>query len=55
MSIVEKPKTKRSAPRYWIEKSGKIYGRLQYADDFNVKREKYKPITEKRPARSVVE
>jgi integrase len=55
MDRVEKPKTKRSAPRYWIEKNGKVYARLQYTDDTGAKREKYKPITDKRTARSEVE
>ena len=55
MDITEEQKKKRSAPRYWIEKNGKIYARLQYSDDTGIKREKYKPITDKRTARSVVE
>lgn len=55
MSIVEAGKKKKSAPRYWVEKNGKIYARLQYTDDTGTRREKYKPITDKRTARSEVE
>jgi len=55
MNDTKEQKKKRSAPKYWIEKSGKIYARLQYTDDTGVKREKYKSITDKRTARSVVE
>jgi integrase len=55
MNITEEPKKKRSAPRYWIVKNGKIYARLQYTDETGIKREKYKPITDKRTARSEVE
>ena len=55
MNDTKEQKKKRSAPKYWIEKSGKIYARLQYSDDTGVKREKYKSITDKRTARSVVE
>jgi len=55
MNDTKEQKKKRSAPKYWIEKSGKIYARLQYTDDTGVKREKYKSITDKRTARSIVE
>ncbi len=55
MSIVEAEKKRKSAPRYWIEKNGKIYARLQYTDDTGARREKYHPITDKRTARSEVE
>jgi integrase len=55
MSVEREQKKKRSAPRYWIEKNGKVYARLQYTDEAGAKREKYKPITDKRTARSAVE
>ncbi len=50
MNDTKAQKKKRSAPKYWIEKNGKIYARLQYTDDTGVKREKYKSITDKRTA-----
>jgi integrase len=46
---------KRSAPRYWVEIKGKIYARLQYKNESGKYQVKYKPITDKRTARSVVE
>ena len=46
---------KRSATRYWIEINGKLYVRFQYKTDGGNYRVKYKPITDKRTARSVVE
>ena len=55
MNSTEETKKKRSAPRYWIEKNGRLYARLQYTDETGVKREKYKSITDKRTARSEVE
>lgn len=50
-----KEKKKRSAPKYWIEKNGSIYARLQYQDDTGKTRDKYKKITDKRTARSEVD
>jgi integrase len=55
MNSTEETKKKRSAPRYWIEKNGRLYARLQYTDETGVKREKYKSITDKRTARGEVE
>lgn len=48
-------KKKRSAPRYWVEIKGKLYARLQYKADDGKYKVKYKPITDKRMARSAVE
>lgn len=48
-------KKTKSSPRYWIEKNGTIYARLQYKSDLGKTKEKYRPITDKRTARSVVE
>lgn len=45
----------KSSPRYWVEKNGTIYARLQYKNDLGKTKEKYRPITDKRTARSVVE
>lgn len=53
MGYLDKPK--RSRPRYWVEKSGNLYARLQYTDEIGKKREKYRRISEKREARSTVE
>lgn len=47
-------KPKRSAPKYWVEISGKLYARLQYKTGNGQYRVKYKPISDKRTARSVV-
>jgi integrase len=46
---------KRSAPRYWIEIKGKLYARLQYKAEDGKYKVKYKPITDKRNAKRVVE
>lgn len=48
-------KPKRSAPRYWVEIKGKLYARLQYKAESGKYKVKYKPITDKRTARSAVE
>ena len=48
-------KKKRSAPRYWVEIKGKLYARLQYRIANEKYKVKYKPITDKRLARRVVE
>ena len=48
-------KTKRSAPRYWVEIKGKLYARLQYKAEDGKYKVKYKPISDKRTARSTVE
>lgn len=54
-SQINETKQRRSAPRYWVEIKGKLYARLQYKADDGKYKVKYKPITDKRTARSVVE
>lgn len=51
---VEK-KRKRSAPKYWIQIKGRLYARLQYKNEKGEYQVKYRPISDKRVARSVVE
>lgn len=46
---------KRAPKRYWREVKGNFYARLQYQDETGKWREKLRPITDKRAARSVVE
>ncbi len=53
--IATKVKRKRSPKRYWREIKGNLYARLQYKDEKGKWREKLKPISDKRTARSVVE
>ncbi len=53
--LSEESKRKRSSPRYWVEIKGKIYARLQYKNESGKYQVKYKPITDKRTARSTVE
>lgn len=48
-------KTKRASPRYWVEIKGKLYARLQYKAEDGKYKVKYKPISDKRTARSAVE
>jgi integrase len=48
-------KAKRSSPRYWVEIKGKLYARLQYKAEDGKYKVKYKAISDKRTARSVVE
>ena len=48
-------KRKRSSPKYWIEIKGKIYARLQYKTESGKYRTKFRPITDKRTARRVVD
>jgi hypothetical protein len=48
-------KRKRSAPKYWVEINGRLYARLQYKNEFGKYRTKYKPLSNKRLARGVVE
>ena len=50
-----KPKSTRSAPRYWIEIKGKVYARLQYKAENGKYKVKYRPISDKRTARRVVD
>ena len=46
---------KRAPKRYWREVKGNLYARLQYQDETGKWREKLRPITDKRVARTVVE
>jgi integrase len=54
-SVIPPAKRKRAAKRYWVEIKGKLYARLQYKDESNQPKVKYKPITDKRTAQKVVE
>ena len=56
-TIVDSQRTpkKRSAPRYWVEIKGRLYARLQYKTDNGRYKVKYKPITDKRTAKRVVD
>lgn len=54
-SQTKEAKTKRSSPKYWVEIKGKLYARLQYKADDGKYKVKYKPISNKRTARSAVE
>lgn len=53
----QKSETKRgrSAPRYWVEIKGRLYARLQYKAASGKYQVKYKPISDKRTAKRVVE
>jgi integrase len=51
----QKIKRKRSAPKYWILIKGQLYARLQYKNELGKYQVKYKPISDKRTARGVVE
>jgi integrase len=55
MTESSQQKRKRSATRYWIVKRGNLYARFQYTDATGKAKEKYRPISDKRLARSVVE
>lgn len=55
MDIEEKPKRTRSPKKYWRTVKGHLYARYQYFDETGKLREKLKPITDKRIARSEVE
>src|SRR5688500_4380571 len=46
---------RRSSPRYWTEIKGKLYARLQYKNESGKYQVKYKPITDKRTAKRVVD
>lgn len=48
-------KRKRLAPKYWVELKGLLYARLQYKNEYGKYQTKYRPISNKRLARSVVE
>lgn len=53
----QKSETKRgrSAPRYWVEIKGRLYARLQYKAASGKYQVKYKPISDKRTAKRVVD
>lgn len=53
-SVIQAAK-KRAPKRYWREIKGHLYARYQYQDENGKWREKLKPISDKRTARSVVE
>ena len=54
--MIEKAeKPKRNSSRYWIEKNGTVYARVQYRDESGAKKEKYSPLGDKRNARSAVD
>jgi len=48
-------KNKRSPTRYWIVRRGNLYARFQYTDSTGKAKEKNRPISDKRLARSVVD
>ena len=48
-------KRKRASTRFWIIKNNNLYARFQYADATGKAKEKYRPISAKRLARSAVE
>lgn len=54
IAATAKPR-KRAPKRYWREVKGNLYARLQYQNETGKWREKLKPITDKRAARTVVE
>ncbi len=49
------PRKKRSSPRYWVEINHCLYARFQYRTDSGKTKTKYKPITDKRLAKRIVE
>lgn len=55
MSEVSEDKKKRAPTRYWVEKNGSLYARLQYKDETGKRREKYRVIADKRKARTAVD
>src|SRR5437868_12353360 len=46
---------KRSPPKYWVEIKGRLYARLQFKASNGKYKVKYKPITDKRTAKRVVD
>lgn len=54
-TIKQRTPKNRSGPRYWVEIKGRLYARLQYKTDNGKYKVKYKPITDKRTARRVVD
>lgn len=56
MEHIEEPKgRKRAGTRYWRTVKGNLYARLQYQDETGKWKEKLRPISDKRTARSAVE
>lgn len=55
ISRTKPTKRKRAAPRYWVERNGRLYARFQYRLESGEYRTKYRRITDKRTARNVVE
>lgn len=53
--IEETKDRKRAGTRYWRAVKGNLYARLQYQDETGKWREKLRPISDKRTARSIVE
>jgi integrase len=53
--VVVKKKRKRAPRRYWVVIKGKLYARLQYQAEDGRYVAKYKPITDKRTAKRVVD
>ena len=51
----EQPKRKKAAPRYWVERKGRLYARLQYRSESGEYKTKYRAIADKRVARTAVE
>ncbi len=47
--------SKKSSAKYWIEKNGNLYARLQYRDETGKAKDKYKSISDKRTAKRIVE
>lgn len=55
VEIQEATKRKRSRNKYWRTVKGHLYARLQYMDESGRIREKLKPLSDKRNARTVVD
>jgi integrase len=53
--MADKKRRKRAGARYWVEKNGCLYVRLQYTDEYGRKREKHRKISKKSEARDVIE
>ena len=53
--VIKKKRRKRAPNRYWVVINGKLYARLQYQAEDGRYQAKYKPITDKRTAKRVVD
>lgn len=53
--VAQTDKKKKSPIRFWVIKHGNLYARFQYRSSTGKTKDKYKPISEKRQARSAVE